>query len=78
MSTTIHIPAIRQGVPYRSVDTLTTTGAIVSQVNSGLIRRDLLAISRATAELEAIPTPQLLGRRRCPSRLACHRRRLQP
>ncbi len=61
MSTTIHIPAIRQGVPYRSVDTLTTTGAIVSQVNSGLIRRDLLAISRATAELEAIPTPQLLA-----------------
>jgi hypothetical protein len=61
MSTPIHIPAIRQGVPYRSVDTLTTTGAIVSQVNSGLIRRDLLAISRATAELEAIPTPQLLA-----------------
>ena len=61
MSTPIHIPAIRQGVPYRSVDTLTTTGAVVSQVNSGLIRRDLLAISRATAELEAIPTLQLLA-----------------
>ena len=61
MSTPIHIPAIRQGVPYRSVDTLATTGAIVSQVNSGLIRRDLLAISRATAELEAVPTLQLLA-----------------
>ena len=57
MSTTIHIPAIRLGVPYRSVDKLTTTGAEVSQVNSGLIRRDLLGISKATEELGAIPTP---------------------
>lgn len=61
MSTTIHIPALRLGVPYRSVDKLTTTGAEVSQVNSGLIRRDLLGISKATEELGAIPTPRLLA-----------------
>lgn len=61
MTTTIHIPALRLGVPYRSVDKLTTTGAEVSQVNSGLIRRDLLGIARATEELAAIPTPRLLA-----------------
>ena len=60
-TTTIHIPAIRLGVPYTSVDRLTTTGATVSQVNSGLIRRDLLGISKATEELAAIPTPRLLA-----------------
>jgi hypothetical protein len=54
MSTTIHIPALRLGKPYKSVDQLTTTGATVSQVNSGLIRRDLLGISKATEELQAI------------------------
>ena len=61
MNAPIHIPALRLGVPYRSVDKLTTTGAEVSQVNSGLIRRDLLGISRATEELGAIPTPRLLA-----------------
>jgi hypothetical protein len=61
MSTPIHIPALRLGVPYRSVDRLTTTGAEVSQVNSGLIRRDLLGIAKATEELAAIPTPRLLA-----------------
>ena len=61
MNAPIHIPAIRLGVPYRSVDKLTTTGAEVSQVNSGLIRRDLLGISKATEELGAIPTPRLLA-----------------
>jgi len=61
MSTVIHIPALRLGVPYKSVDQLTTTGATVSQVNSGLIRRDLLGISKATEELAAIPTPRLLA-----------------
>lgn len=61
MNAPIHIPAIRLGVPYRSIDKLTTTGAEVSQVNSGLIRRDLLGISKATEELSAIPTPRLLA-----------------
>lgn len=61
MNAPIHIPALRLGVPYRSVDKLTTTGAEVSQVNSGLIRRDLLGISKATEELGAIPTPRLLA-----------------
>ena len=57
----IHIPALRFGVPYRSVDTLSTTGAQVSQVNSGLIRRDMLRIADAAAELQDIPSKRLLA-----------------
>jgi hypothetical protein len=56
----IHIPALRFGVPYRSADLVTTTGAEVSQVNSGLIRRDLRRIGEAAAELQAIPSERLL------------------
>jgi hypothetical protein len=57
----IHIPALRFGVPYRSADLVTTTGAEISQVNSGLIRRDLLRIGEAAAELQAIPSERLLA-----------------
>src|SRR5271154_1711702 len=56
----IHIPALRYGVPYRSADLVTTTGAEISQVNSGLIKRDLLRIGAAAAELQAIPSERLL------------------
>ncbi|GDY12365.1 aldehyde dehydrogenase [Planctomycetota bacterium] len=43
MSDAIHLPALRRGVTYRSVDALRlANGAEISQVNSGLIRRDLL------------------------------------
>jgi hypothetical protein len=57
----IHIPALRFGVPYRAADLLTTTGAEISQVNSGLIKRDLLRIGAAAAELQAIPSERLLA-----------------
>lgn len=60
MSKPIHIPALRFGKPYKSVDIVTTKGAEISQVNAGLIRRDLLQIEKATAELGAIPMPRLL------------------
>lgn len=55
----IHIPALRFGVPYRSADVISTTGAEISQVNSGLIKRDMLCIGAAAAELQAIPTARL-------------------
>ncbi len=60
MNKPIHIPALRFGQPYKSCDVLTTKGAEISQVNAGLIRRDLLQIKKATTELEAIPMPRLL------------------
>ncbi len=61
MSKPIHIPALRFGQPYKSFDVVTTKGAEISQVNAGLIRRDLLHIEKATAELAAIPMPRLLA-----------------
>ncbi len=57
----IHIPALRFGTAYRSMDTATTAGAVVSQVNSGLIRRDLLNLAGAVAALQDIPTAQLFA-----------------
>lgn len=45
MSGAIHLSALRRGVAYRSVDVLRLAdGTEISQVNSGLIRRDLLAV----------------------------------
>jgi Aldehyde dehydrogenase family len=57
----IHIPALRFGKPYKSFDVVTTKGAEISQVNAGLIRRDLLNIQHATAELGDIPMQRLLS-----------------
>ena len=44
----VHVPILRRGMPYRSLDTLVVphhrTGepaAVMSQANTGLIRRDL-------------------------------------
>ena len=61
MSKPIHIPALRFGQPYKSCDVLTTKGAEISQVNAGLIRRDLLQIKKATTELDAIPMPPFVS-----------------
>ncbi len=63
----IHIPAIRFGKPYTSLDKATlihhATGepvAEVSQVTGSQIARDLSAMDRAHAELRAIPIRDLL------------------
>ena len=64
----IHLPILRHGVPYRSVEVATVVHhrtrqplVQVSQANTGLIRRDLLAQEQARAELAAIPAKQLIA-----------------
>jgi acyl-CoA reductase-like NAD-dependent aldehyde dehydrogenase len=63
----LHIPALRLGKPYVSLEKNTlvhhVTGdpvAEVSQVNGGLIARDLNKMGQARRELQAIPIAQLL------------------
>jgi acyl-CoA reductase-like NAD-dependent aldehyde dehydrogenase len=63
----LHIPLLRHGRPYRSLDVARVahhaTGrpvVEVSQANVGLIRRDLLAQSSARAALARIPVARLL------------------
>jgi acyl-CoA reductase-like NAD-dependent aldehyde dehydrogenase len=65
----IHIPILRRGVPYTSLDVATVVHhrtrqpfATVSQANSGLIRRDLLPDRQAAGrrELAALPVARLL------------------
>ena len=65
----IHLPILRHGVPYRSVDVATVVHhrtrqpfVHVSQANAGLIRRDLLRQDDVRAELAAVPARQLLAR----------------
>ena len=62
-----HIPALRFGEPYKSLDTndlgnVLRSGARleVSVANAGIIRRDKLAIEKGRAALEAIPAEMLL------------------
>ena len=62
----LHIPILRLGRAYRSLDTQKHAipgGATleVSVANSGLIRRDLADLPRAAAALRAIPTETLVG-----------------
>ena len=64
----IHLPILRHGVPYRSVDVATVVHhrtrqpfVQVSQANTGLIRRDLLAQEQARADLAAIPAKHLIA-----------------
>ncbi len=64
----IHLPILRHGVPYRSVDVATVVHhrtrqpfVQVSQANTGLIRRDLLRQDEARAELAAIPARELIA-----------------
>jgi Aldehyde dehydrogenase family len=64
----IHLPILRHGVPYRSVDVATVVHhrtrqpfVLISQANTGLIRRDLLRQDEARAELAAIPARELIA-----------------
>jgi len=63
MSDAIHIPVLRLGKPYQSMDTITLPvkghNLQVSVANSGLIRRDLQTISTAVESLQAIPCETL-------------------
>jgi acyl-CoA reductase-like NAD-dependent aldehyde dehydrogenase len=65
MSAPIHIPILRLGQAYRSLDTQKHSVAgetiEVSVANSGLIRRDLQNLPRAAAALRAIPGETLAG-----------------
>jgi len=63
-----HLPLLRMGVPYRSVDVARVPDhrtrepfVEVSQANVGLMRRDLLGQAQAHAELAALPVRQLLA-----------------
>lgn len=68
----IHLPLLRAGRPYTSLDQLTLRDlrtqqpiAKVSQAHPGLVARDLAVINRARAALAAVPTAERLamGRR---------------
>ena len=66
MSSSIHIPILRLGQSYRSLDVQTHAlgngdTLEVSVANSGLIRRDLREIEKAGAALRAIPTETLVA-----------------
>ncbi len=63
----LHIPILRKGKPYRSLDTIRTPHyrtredfVEISQANVGLIRRDLLDQQSAREALSAIPTRELI------------------
>ena len=64
---TVHVPILRNGRAYASLDTLTVTDprtgepcATVSQANAGLIRRDLRAMAEARRELRGFSCARLL------------------
>jgi hypothetical protein len=64
----LHLPILRWGVPYRSVNQVVTPHfrtrepfVTMSQANLGLIRRDLLRQSEARAQLLAIPVADLVA-----------------
>lgn len=64
----LHIPILRQGVPYKSVDIARTAHfktreplVEISQANSGLIRRDLLRQDDMKASLMRFSTAELLA-----------------
>ncbi len=65
MKDTLHIPSLRLGQPYRSLDTLKFSlgeqTLEVSVANSGLIRRDLQHLSRAVERLHEYPCETLVG-----------------
>jgi acyl-CoA reductase-like NAD-dependent aldehyde dehydrogenase len=66
MSSTFHIPVLRLGRSYRSLDVqkhALPNGATleVSVANSGLIRRDLTQLNTSCEALRAIPTETLVG-----------------
>lgn len=62
-----HLPAIRRGVPYRSLDSVEVlnhrTGqpmARVSQVNAGILRKDLAKIGQAREALKKFTVEELI------------------
>ena len=62
-----HLPALRRGKPYASLDQVTVsdcrTGealAHVSQVNAGVIRKDLSRIGEARSALRQLSCDRLL------------------
>jgi hypothetical protein len=64
----LHLPILRWGVPYRSVNQVVTPHfrtrepfVTMSQANIGLIRRDLLKQGEARALLQAIPYKDLVA-----------------
>src|SRR6476659_9308452 len=64
----MHLPVLRQGKPYQSMDTVEIRGvrtgaqvATVSQANAGLIRRDLRRMEAAREALRAVPAAELLA-----------------
>jgi hypothetical protein len=65
MTSPIHIPILRLGQTYQSLDQIKFTVAgqaiEVSLANSGLIRRDLKGLARAGESLRAIPCDTLAG-----------------
>jgi len=63
----VHLPILRWGVPYKSVDIATVPDfrtrapyAALSQANIGLIRRDLRTQAEARARLTAMPVAELV------------------
>src|SRR5271155_4797009 len=66
MSSVPHIPALRLGRAYESLDQTTVadccTGvplASISQVNAGIIRKDLARVAESRAALKKFTTAQL-------------------
>jgi hypothetical protein len=64
----LHLPILRWGVPYRSVNQVVTPHfrtrepfVSMSQANVGLIRRDLLKQTEARASLQQIPVADLVA-----------------
>jgi len=64
----LHIPILRKGNPYKSIDVQRVpnfktreTFVEISQANAGLIRRDLLDLDAARAALAAFTTEQLVA-----------------
>ena len=62
-----HIPALRRGKPYESLDQIKvvdhrngTTLVSISQVNAGIIRKDLARIGESRAALKKFTTAQLI------------------
>ena len=62
-----HIPCLRFGVPYRSLNDSAvqdyrdgTTKATLSQVNAGVIRRDLKSMDQAREALRKFSTRELI------------------
>nr|HMQ23778.1 aldehyde dehydrogenase [Planctomycetota bacterium] len=68
MSEAIHIPVLRGGETYASLDRVELASprdgrvlATISQANAGLIRRDLKRLPERAAVLRAVPTRELLA-----------------